>query len=160
MNFVSKKKYPLVLILWKIYFWFYVALHVDVYLKKIIDFLIMYLPINLDFFYSHHIETMWVGTYHSRAQPSYLHVDCKPCWWKNIGDNNSLGLKTVEMLNMLRLLLIETKFGVEQWMEILWQYWMSPTRQHLVICEYCFEKMSSLLKNNIIMLKIAKISNS
>ena len=27
----------------------------------------------------------------------------------------ALGLKTVEMLNMLRLLLIETKFGVKQW---------------------------------------------
>ena len=57
-------------------------------------------------------------------------VDWKPCWWKNNGDDNSLRVKTVEMLNMLRVKsnrLVDRKPMWCKTVEILWQCWLNPT---------------------------------
>ena len=63
-------------------------------------------------------------------------VDWKPCWWKNNGDDNSLRVKTVEMLNMLRVKsnrLVDRKPMWCKTVEILWQCWLNPTPPFLYI---------------------------
>ena len=60
----------------------------------------------------------------------FFTVDWKPCWWKNNGDDNSLRVKTVEMLNMLRVKsnrLVDRKPMWCKTVEILWQCWLNPT---------------------------------
>ena len=69
-------------------------------------------------------------------------VDWKPCWWKNNGDDNSLRVKTVEMLNMLRVKsnrLVDRKPMWCKTVEILWQCWLNPTPPLKVgICRYTY----------------------